>query len=291
MNGIPSSSMGHAYDTISSKSMEWIKQNIRYRSTIAKYRVAPPSFEEWLNECKRLRMIPYFQASNDTRAQIADKIMGKGNYLSWNGNRDFVDGVITLSKGDTETAEGFVARCDELGTPVYIGIGLSSKTDLELKEIVEALHAKGYGVLWSSCYNTVANNQRALKLGFDLSTSGWDIPDFEVGNLCNLSAEANFNEFSHNGTDNDGILTLANEQSVTPNVNLSSLFLGGGSLHIKFTGTLHVKMGKFIDDNITSDGELTNWFSTYFMNEIPDFELTAVGNVTISELIYKAKKC
>lgn len=276
---------------ITTKTMAWIKENIRYRSTIEKYRVAPPSFSEWLQECRKLGMIPFFQCSKQVRADYVDKIMGKGNYLSWTGDREFVDGFIQRGAGTFTDADDLVEKCDEIGLPVGIGVGLSSHTDAEVKEFVEALHEKGYMAVWNSCYSSVADNQRALKLGLDLSTSGWDIPDIENGNLCNLAGDLGYTDFTHNGEATGGYLNLTNGQEVEPAIELPTVFLGGGSLHVQYEGTLHVKLGEFIDTDITSDGKETNWFSTYFLQAIPTFKLTAVGNVKIHYITYKANKC
>lgn len=278
---------------INSVTMDFIKQNIRYRSTIEKYRVAPPTFEEWLQECKVLQLIPHFQGSlSSDLLEIANKIVGKGNYISWGGSREEIPGFITISdSGDVQIADYYVNKCDEKGLPAMIYVTPSKYTDSQLKDIVEALHKKGYLVAWTSCYATVDDTQRALKAGFDFSVSAWDIPDIDNGNLCNLTDDIMYTDFNTNGSVSNGILYLTNNQVVRPSIDLSALFLGGGSLRINFEGTLHIKMGRFIDAEITSDAELSNWFSTYFIQEIPTFILTAVGNVKINSITYMANKC
>ena len=127
-------------------------------------------------------------------------------------------------------------------------------------------------------------------MGFDFSGSGWQINDFESGNICHLVGDIGFDEFTTTGVADAEKITLTDGNTVTPNADISSQFLSGGSLHITYNGTLHIKMGDYIDEDIISDGTHEMWFSTYFISQTPTFTLTAVGNVTINSIVYKASK-
>jgi hypothetical protein len=99
-----------------------------------------------------------------------------------------------------------------------------------------------------------------------------------------------FSDFTHNGSVSNGVLTLANGNTVTPNFNIPSVFLGGGWLELKFNGTLVVTMGDKINETITSDGENIVTFSSSFFESAPTFTITSSRSTTITGIQYKASR-
>jgi hypothetical protein len=235
-------------------------------------------------------MIPFFRCTDSTIAEIANGIMGVGNWMSWEGSHEYVDNYIQTSRGGISTLQGLIDHAKSIGSPVLQGVDVTSLTDSQAKTWIETLHKNGILCVWNSCYNSVEQNQKNLKFGFDFSTSDWDIPDFDDCNICRLADDNTFTKFTHTGTVSGGRLTLEDGDTITCN-DYDSIFWGGGSLFINYVGTLHVKMGTYIDNDIVSDGATTNWFSSYFLNEKPVFVMEAVGTVVINDLVYKAKQC
>ena len=86
------------------------------------------------------------------------------------------------------------------------------------------------------------------------------------------------------------MLHLAPGQTLEPGVELSSEFLSGGSLHIRFAGKIRVEMGDYIHTEFESDGERSMWLSTYFMEQAPTFRITAVEPTRVINITYKASK-
>ncbi len=275
---------------INSVTLAWIKSNVRYKSLYAKYRVAPPSLEEFLYECRKNCMIPMVTASNTDALAIIDQIMGKANYVAYNGSREYTDAPILTYPSLTTKAE-ILALCESYGKPyMYCMANPSTFSDSDLSDIVKTLHESGYLIGYAGSYLSEVESQRLLSLGFDFCASKYQINEFESGNLCNLSADIDYSDFDTNGTVSDGLLTLANGQYIQPSESLQSVFLGGGSLHIRFNGSLIFNMGSYINHTLTSDGSQSVWLSTYYMNRVPSFYITATANTEIIGISFKASK-
>ena len=275
---------------INTVTLAWIKQNVRYKSLYAKYRVAPPSLEEFLYECRKNCMIPLVTMKSSGARAIVNSIMGNGNYVAYQGTRETTQGPIMTYPSLTTKAD-ILNLCRSFGVPyMYCMANPTAFTDAELTEIVGALHAEGYWIGYAGSYLQEPVSQRLLALGFDFCASNYQINEFESGNLCNLNADIDYGDFITTGTVTNSLLTLQNEETLEPNANLPTVFLGGGSLHIRFVGTITISMGKYINTSITSDGTQSMWFSTYYLNRIPTFLITATAETQIINVDFKASK-
>lgn len=275
---------------INSVTLAWIKSNVRYKSLYAKYRVAPPSLEEFLYECRKNCMIPMVTASNTDALAIIDKIMGKANYIAYNGSREYTDAPILTYPSLTTKAE-ILALCESYGKPyMYCMANPDTFSDSDLSDIVNTLHESGFLIGYAGSYLSEVESQRLLSFGFDFCASKYQINEFESGNLCNLSADIDYSDFDTNGTVSDGLLTLTNGQYIQPSESLQSVFLGGGSLHIRFNGSLTFNMGGYINHTLISDGSQSVWLSTYYMNRVPTFTITATAQTQIINIDFKASK-
>jgi hypothetical protein len=275
---------------INTVTLDWIKENVRYKSIYAKYRVSPPSLEEWLYCVKRNDLIPYVQHVGSSLA-IADAIMGKNNYISYGSTSRMQTSATICEFVGLSTKEAIIARCREIGRPyIYSMSNPTAFTDEQLKDIVDTLHSEGYLIGFAGCYNSENQNQRLLSLGFDFSGSGWQIPEFFNGNICNLDGNFNFSDFSTQGTVENGILTLVEGQTVAPATSIPQCFVGGGCLTIRFSGTIQFVFGNYINESFTSGGEKQLTFTTYFLDSVPTFSISASENTDIFELSYRASE-
>ncbi len=277
---------------ITSVTNAYVRENIRYRSSIDKYKVAPSTFRDTLLACRTAGMIPLIQNRDEKTREIADNVMGRGNYLLgiYGGNRP--DGVVCPCIGwnNLTTKQAIIDKANASKYGYFYGMSNPTAfTDVELKDIIEELHRRGFGFNFAAGYAGEFQSQRLFSLSADCCASQWSIPEIVNGNIINASSDVSFVDFNHNGTDNNGVLNLAPNQIISPKVT-SSEWLSGGSLHILFTGKLHFKFGAFIDADFESDGSREMWFSTYFLNAIPTFEIKAVTNSQIIQIGYKASK-
>jgi hypothetical protein len=163
-------------------------------------------------------------------------------------------------------------------------------TESQLKAIVDLVHSYGCLALIPAVYLTVPQRIMAMRCGFDLLGSGWDVEDFHDGNIDHLIGDVTFDDFSHEGTVTNETLVLANEEWIS-NVNSDNVHIGKGSLHIKFNGTIHVQMGRYIDTDITSDGTEDIWLSTVYLDERPIFNIQAQSAVTVYNITFDSSRC
>lgn len=278
---------------VSSVTLSWIKTNVRYVSTYDKYKVAPPTLQEFLYECRKNGLTAIIGRCYDANVvAIADEIMGKGNYIAYQGERNLTAAPI-MHYSSLATVDEIVSQCKYYGAPyMYSMENPMSFTDAELSEIVEAVHSVGCLIGYAACYLNEGQNQRFRQLGFDFAASAWEIPEFETGNICNLFADTDFSDFSHTGTVVDGVLSLDVNDTVEPAQTLGQQFLAGGSLHITFEGAIVVTMGEKVANGFwADDGPRSIWVSSYFLESAPTFVCKGhTGGAQILSIEYKASK-
>lgn len=269
-----------AYDTI---------RSYRYNSIYEKYRTPVASLEEWLQECKVNGMTPLVTYVDDIELQIVKDIMGD-NFILYGGTRKKFDGMIFA----WVSASNMVSKAQALGSPCMVAATLTSLTDEELADVVKAVHNVGGLIGFAGCYETAADAQRYWKAGCDFSGSGWDVNERTVfGNLAIMTAGDDFTEFIHTGSvQADGSLLLATGQTIQPTA-LSSTKVAAGVLSVRYSGELTLTMGahqNMTNAPISSDGTITQLFSTFFLDAVPTFLLTATESTTIYEITYKIDK-
>ena len=281
---------------VSSMTLAEIKSKVRYNSIYPKYRVAPPTLEEALRECKRVGIVPLIQYKNGV-IELADAIMGKGNYIASLYTTDrgtITDGMVSswLTIADKDD---LVAKCDASGG-AYIAVlnvgnsAYSSFTLSDWEDMADALHAKGY--LIGSAYTPQMLLPTLQKAGFDLFMSSCNTNRIENGNLCNLIGDSEFSDFATTGTVADNAISLSTNQTITPAATMPNVFLGRGHLTIRFSGTIYVYLSKYINNtySFTSDGSDTLDISSFFEDEQATFTVRAAATTTVYEIIYKASE-
>ena len=230
---------------------------------------------------------------------IIDSIMGKSDYIGYIGGqgnispeiRALTNSMLVVFDNTTESVDDVIANCDALGGCVlYCAAKIDSKTESTVVDYVERMHKKGYFVAGIPFDRNEASNQKYLRCNYDGLCSAWDINRIENGNICNLSADISFADFTHNGSVSGGVLTLSNGNTIVPNFQIPSVFLGGAYLEIKFSGSLTVTMGDKINETVTSSGEKVVTFSSSFFESAPTFTITSVGSTTVTGIQFKASQ-
>lgn len=283
---------------VNSVTLDYIKTNVRYKSTLDKYKVAPPTLEEALIACHRFGIVPVIQNVTGV-TDIADKIIGRDNYILslYTSNRpDGYNGVCAswLTIAD---ADDLLAKCEASGGAYIAGLNATSAAYSafdydDWANLFQKLHANGYRV--SSAYvNNPTLMTTLVKAGLDYIFASYQIPDIISGNICNLTDDVTWTDFTTTGAVTDNVVTLSANQTIKPSETYSSIFLGRGAIHVRFNGSIKVTMGHFINAayTLTSDGTEDIFLSTYFDREAPSFTITAVESTTVYNLTYKASKC
>ena len=282
---------------VSSMTLADIKANIRYKSIYDKYKTAPFTLQECLYECKKQNLIPLveYQETYIDEISIINGIMGKNNYILGTYAADRPDGMdaVQASWLRITNPAALVNKCNASGGAYIAGLDVtnavySSFTENDWKTLVNAVHGAGY--LLSYAYASEALNQKLISCGFDVCNTTNNINEIEYGNICNLYGDIDYSDFITNGTVSNGVLNLASGNTVAPNATINSVFLGGGSLHIKFNGTIALAFGDNLNGTFTSDGSQEMWFSTFFEESAPTFLITASATTEIYSINYKASR-
>lgn len=277
---------------VSTVTWAWIVDNVRYNSTIPKYRTRPPRLEEFLEECNRQNMIPFVYSGTTGAIAMADKYMGHYNYICYGGTRELCPyGIIFTWNTTNTTKEQILATCDAIGSPMIYGLGNpQSFTDAELLEIVEALHAKGYAV--STSYQDT-NWAKYRGMGFDFNGSQTMINRIEDGNICNYSTIFGWDDFNLTGspTNDDNVLTFANSGTIAPKLSEDTYPVSGYDFEIIFNGQINVESnGIGGKKTFTSDGSSPVFYSCPVLNSKPIIAILVPANTTVYDLYFKATR-
>jgi hypothetical protein len=233
-------------------------------------------------------MIPLVRITDSTVEELCKKYCGE-NYIAYAGNRDNgFTGIVTTWANPFEAKADVLAKCELYGAPyMYSGnVATSSLTINELKEIAEAVHEKN--CLVSSAYLSSAQQR------FDLQKVGFDFFNPRViGDLYNLSSlGSDYNDFNTNGTIVNGVLLLAQGNTITLAGTLNTVKLASAELNIKFRGSLNYKFdNSSLGETIISDGTLSFSEFTYFLNKQVNLVITATEETQVFEIDFKVQKC
>ena len=273
-----------------------LRENYFNRSIYPKYRVPITELVEFLQQCKTSDIYPIVTFVDNVEIDLVRAIMGDYYAIRVGLNSGVLNrhgGVMHIFWDNVlRTKDDIISLCKTIGKPFAYGMGVSvarQHTDDELKDIVDAVHKAGYFIVFDGNYYTEADNQRLFSLNFDGAATGWCVPDFN-GNICDLSADVNYNDFTHTGSVAENLLTLQDGNTIQPNYSFTALSISKGLLKILFRGTINLTFGK-ASGEFTSDGSREMVFSTVFFNEIPTFTITSVGVTEIVNIKYSASKC
>ena len=267
---------------------DWIVQNVRYNSTIEKYRTAPCSLEEFLGECRQQELMPMLEIIDLNVVAIADKILGKGNYIAYGGTRALTPNAIMYQWKNLETKQEILDYCEQFGTPMIYGMALPTRfTDEELQDIIDSLHEKGYQIGVSYVYEKASDY---FYKGVDVDGSQNYINRILSGNLCNFDATFGFDDFVFtNATETDGILTYSSNGTFAPDIANTVYQFCAIDLEIVFDGTINVPaIGEASAVTITSDGTKPNYFAIPIINGSPLLTISVDSGTKIIDAKFKA---
>lgn len=278
---------------VATVTSEYIQNNIRYNSKYEKYRTAPTTLEDALIECKINNIVPVVEIS-DGNVNLVKSIMGENNYVFGIYDKDRTNELknCVVSGWLTGTADEMIEKANTSGQPYICAINVADSMyknygDEDWKKFIKKIHEAGYFV--SCSYQTPAVGEKLLKAGIDIMASKGEINDFPYGNLFDSESEMNFSDFTSDGNVLNGVLNLTAGQTVKPTGIDDTVFLGGSSLHIIFSGKIHIQMG-IVDNYYESDGSKEIWLSSFYQENVPTFKITAITESNILELSYKASK-
>lgn len=278
---------------VSTVTSEYIQTNIRYNSKYEKYRVSPITLEDALIECKKNEIVPLVEYSSGI-IDLIKSVMGDNNYLigTYENDRTPDLGNCVCVSWITGTAEEVIKKAEKSGLPYVCGINVTNDmygnyTEDDWRSFISKIHKAGYFV--SCSYQKPLLGQKLLSSGIDMMASHGEINEIENGNIFDSESGMSFSEFASDGNVLNGVLNLTAGQTVKPTGINDTVFLGGSSLHIIFSGKIHIQMG-IVDNYFESDGSKEIWLSSFYQENVPTFKITAITESNILELSYKASK-
>ena len=282
---------------INSVTLAWIKQYARYNTYYEKYQTAPPTIEEFCQECKRYNIGIFAGViGNETSTRICQSYMGNNMivYGAPANIREFFNGyVFSWFNSSSSSADDIIAAAQTIGTPYMAGLGPTTITKLQndgtLDTVIANLHDIGCLVGWAAVYQSEEEGLEFLERGMDFSGSGHEVNKFEHNYEC-YDIDNNGNQPTTTGTLANGVITLANGQTVTCGSS-TRIALGKGFLEMRFDGTVKVAFGSKGTRTFTSDGSKTTVVSDYFLDRQTALTITATAATSITHLVYKTSTC
>ena len=275
---------------VSSVTWDWIVSNVRYNTTIPKYRTRPSRLEEFLKECRQQNIIPFVQGGDSAVVSIAEKYMGKDNFISYGSDRSVCPSGIIYKWSSLTSKDEIIAYCESIGKPLIYGMSNPTAfTDSELREIIDELHQRGF---WIGTSYADDNWYKYLHMGFDINGTQTLINRIDVGNLENIDTIFGFDSFTFtNAIESDGVLTFTSGGTITPDINVGTLTLGGVDLQIDFVGTITIpSMGRFGERTIISDGSYPVFIATPCINVNPVVTMSVTSGTVIKDIKLKISK-
>ena len=144
-----------------------IRNNYVLESSVPEFRIAPPTFEEFLNECKKWKIKPMLHSSYEQAFRLAAEIMGD-NWVCFSSDYEKVKAVREYSNCtilwsvSSGTPEEIIAKLETIGGDCGIS---SMEYSLYTPEFVSAIRAAGYHVQCSVFSD--GEEKKAIENGVD----------------------------------------------------------------------------------------------------------------------------
>lgn len=273
----------------STVTWDWMTQNLRYKSSIPKYRTAPCSFEEFLSECRQNDLTPFITITDSNIKSIADKYMGKENYVAYTGSRLYCPNS-TCYAWKSETSKNNILKfCIKMGKPLVYGMANpGSFTDSELREIIDTLHENGFMI--GTAYQDT-NWHKYSAMGFDFLAGMSTVNRMDSGNLHNFSSIFNYNDFTvTNGTETNGTLVFSSNGTIIPNANTGTYQLAMIDVEVVFNGTITINAigEQFNNMTFTSDGSKPVFMAIPIVNGGIKPTINVSSGTTVYDVTYLA---
>lgn len=282
---------------INTKTLAWIKQNVRFSSYYDKYKVSPLSLEEFCGCCKSNGIGVLAGTGNANAISICLRIMGTDDLILYNAgaaNRQNFKGMMFYWTNSTlETVSSILATARSHGLPFMFCLGPDLLAEFisnsQLENLCEQMHAEGFTVSSTAVYDTEENIRYAFAAGVDYSGSGHQVNPFEP-NYETYDLDGDSSQFGGTATISNGVATLVTNSTVICGSD-TVIPLGKGMLVIRFNGSLTISFGSVGDRTVTSDGSKDIVISDYFYKRKTKLLITANSGTTIDYLSYKTSKC
>lgn len=276
---------------VSDVTWDWICENVRYNSTIPKYRTRPCRLEEFLSECRQQNIVPFITSSKEDVVKLARKYMGEDNFIAYGASRNICKTEIIYHWVTRTTKDDILAYCESIGRPFIYGMANPSAfTDDELKDIVNTLHENGY---WIGTSYADTNWHKYSAMGFDMNGTQGRVNRIESGNIANLDSIYGFDDFTViNAEEVNGVLTFNSDGTITPNIDDLNYNVCMVDVEIDFNGSITIPtVGEHTQSvTYTNDGTIPFFTAIPIINGSPKFAIQVMSGTTINDISFKVSK-
>ena len=279
---------------INSVSLDFIKQNIRFATDVAKYQSEILTLEEFCEVCKEyeIGMIAGVrQEESVTKTCMA--LMGN-NMLVYNPPatiRNFFNGyVFRWFNTSGITPEQILADAEFYGPPYIACLGTTVINEFDnankLDDFIKAMHEGHF--LVAASYVTQQEARALLVRGFDLFSITYMVVNSFDANKETIDLDGDSSQFTTTGTITDNVVTLAEGQTITFGAN-DVVPLGKLELVVRFTGAINISYLSRVESFSGTDKEVhITWAA---LRRSTSVTITATASTTITEIVYKTSKC
>lgn len=218
----------------------WIRENVRYTSSLDKYKGVIPTLDEFCAECRKLNMIVKLYGLEPLA--VARKYLPDDMIWTTASERGDFRGTIEYIWTSAKSVDFVISECKEIGPPLNIVIEAGTfddKSDDLIIEMCTKAHENGFTV--GMVYPTSESLLRAWRLGVDTAgATSTNVNYLPYGNEKNIVSLDDTDLTLTNATYNSSAdtLTITNGGSVT--VDGEAFKAGIASLRIRYSGTLTI---------------------------------------------------
>lgn len=279
--------------SVNSKTLAWIKENVRFASVLPKYQTAPLSIEEFCMICRDCEMGIMAGISGDENIiPIVRNIMGD-NMMVYGAQptvRNIFKGIVfEYLATPTLTVDNIVRRAEKFGRPCIIALGnnlydahVSAGT---IGTLISELHRKGY--LTNLSYVNAQHTIDGFNHGIDTVSASYQVNKFDGGIVYDINKTVS--PFGGTGAITDNVATLLTGETITLTLT-DTIPLAKALISMKFNGSLRIVFGTTAKE-LVSDGTFFVVASDYILQNTASLTITALANTTINELVYKVQEC
>lgn len=276
---------------VNSVTYQWIYDNVRYNSTVPKYRSRPVRLDAFLQECNQQGLMPFITSTDPAVIEMAIHIMGPNNFIAYNATREDAPDAIIYHWVTKTTKEEIVEYCESIGKPFIYGMSNPTAfSDDDLQDIVNTLHEMGFAI-GTSYRDSLWYKYR--QMGFDYNGTQYCVNRIENGNVANYRSIFNFNDFTMTGNYNEinGRLEFGGTGTISPNISNDIVEAGMIDIELWFKGTVIVPaIGELPNTTYTSDGGRAVYVAIPIVNGSLRPIITVNENTTIYDIVFKASK-
>ncbi len=257
-------------------TFEELRRDYVMASDIPDMREKVPTLEELLLECKKEDIIPMLHSNIIESFELAQKIMGDGNWIAFSGKheimkkaRNITNGLILQSISKNTKAEDALRMLETIGQPCGIS---TMSTALLSKEFNSVFTTQGYEVQ-ASIFKS-PHELQAFRNGVTI----------QLSDFCVMPDQGLETTSEWNSTD----IRLKEGDSI--HKEWGKLEYGATLLNIRFKGDITVVINEHYTYRLHRTGKKEDYIGIRFHDTSPSVRIMANSNTKIKEITIRTQR-